>query len=322
MKKAFAVFLCMVMVLGLAACNAKQESVAPAASNDGWKWNERVEIAVPATEGGGLDVTVRKFATYLEDELGTDITILNKCDSITSCYTYCYSAENEGFLFQFTSPTSFLVDAAGMFEGFTLRDEIVPVSGLVLSEGIFFSRPDAPWNDARELISYMKEHPGEVTCAVDTPTGISGAIVREFEDSAGVQFEWITSEASEGFISTIAGDIDTCINTWSDAGAYVESGDLKATLLMAPKRNSSFPDLECAGDLGLSATLGYYRVFTAMKGCPQEAIDSFGAAVKRASENPEWIAWLESNGLSNEYVWTADELQAKIDATYDTAKSN
>ena len=286
---------------------------------EGWTWKERVEIAVPSNEGGGLDVTARKFATYLEKELGVPITILNKADSITSCYTYCYSAENEGYLYQLTAPTSFLVDAAGMFQGFKLRDEIIPVSGLVQAEGVFFSRTDAPWSNAQELIDYMKAHPGEVTCAVDSPTGISGAIVREFEKGAGVEFEWITSSPTEGFISTIAGDIDTCINTWSDAGAYAESGDLNATLLMAPQRNAAFPDVECAKEVGIEATLGYYRAFTAMKGCPQEAVDAFGAAVKTASQDPEWIDWLGKNGLNNDYVWTPEEFQAAIDSTYEAA---
>lgn len=320
-KRVSALLLCVVMLLTLAACAGKTSASAGGSGGaDGWKWKERVEIVVPSSEGGGLDVTVRKFATYLEKELGVNITILNKADSITSCYTYAHTAENEGYMFQFTAPTSFLVDAAGMFEGFTLRDEIVPVSGLVLAEGVLFSRPNAPWNTAEELIAYMKAHPGEVTCAVDSPTGISGAIVREFEKAADVQFDWITSGASEGFISTIAGDIDTCINTWADAGAYVASGDLKATLVMSQKRNDAFSDVTCAGELGIPSTLGYYRVFTAMKGCPQEAIDALAAAIKKVSENPEWVEWLKANGLTNEYVWSADELMERINATYDAAK--
>lgn len=321
-KKIAALILCAVMMISLAACgsNSGGESSSPSGEG-GWEWKERVEIVVPATEGGGLDVTVRKFVPYLEKELGTSITVLNKADAITSCYEYCYKAANEGYMFQFTAPTSFLVDASGMFSGFSLREEIVPVSGLVQAEGIFFSRPDAPWNTAEELISYMKEHPGQVTCAVDTPTGISGAIVREFEEAAGVQFDWITSEAAEGFISTIAGDIDTCINTWSDAGAYVDSGDLKATLVMAQERNGAFDQVTCAGELGLPSTLGYYRVFTAMKGCPQEAIDAFASAIQAAAQNPEWVEWLGTNGLSNEYVWSAETLQSMIDETYASAES-
>jgi len=323
-KRIVALLLCSILVFSVAGCGGKEAATSAPASgssdNSGWEWKERVEIVVPSTEGGGLDVTVRKFATYLKKELGVDITILNKADSVTSCYTYAHSAENEGYMFQFTAPTTFLLDAAGMFEGFQVKDEVIPVSGLVLAEGIFFSRTNAPWNTPEELIAYMKDHPGEVSCAIDSPTGISGAIVKEFEESAGVQFDWITSDPTEGFISTIAGDIDTCINTWSDAGAYVESGDLKATLLMAPQRNDAFPDVPCAGELDISSTLGYYRVFTALKGCPQEAIDSFAAAVKRASQDPEWIEWLRSSGLSDQYVWSADELAAHIAATYEAAE--
>ena len=66
------------------------------------------------------------------------------------------------------------------------------------------------------------------------------------------------------------GDIGIyCVNTWSDVGAYVQSGDLDATVVMADQRNAAYPDVPCTKELGIEhATLGYYRVFTALEGTP------------------------------------------------------
>ncbi len=284
-----------------------------------WKWNQRVEILVPGGEGGGLDTTVRKFSTYLDDVLGTDISIINKGNPITAGYTYAHTSSNEGFSFQFTAPSSIICDAQGMFTDFKLMDEIIPVSGLVQAEGILFCGNNVPWDDAQGMIEYAKAHPKKVTIGIDSVTGIAGAIIREFEEAAGIELRWITSDVTEGFISVISGDLDMCINTWSDAGAYAESGDLQALLVLADQRNPAYENIPCTGELGIDNTLGFYRVFTAMKGTPQEAIDAFAAAVNETAQNPEWIDWLSKNGMTNDYLWNAEELGTVLNNTYEKA---
>ena len=295
-------------------------SMAFGAMAEEWKWDQRVEIMIPAGEGGGLDTTLRKFASYLEKELGTTVTNLNKSGAVgVTGFTWSYNATNNGYAFQFTAPSAIISDAQGLFTGFKLIDIIKPVSGLVNAEGMIFSRLKAPWTNVQELIEYAKANPGKVTIAVDSPNGISGAILTEFETGAGVKFNWITSDSAEGYISAISGDIDLCINTWSDVGAYVQSGDLAAMVVMADQRNAAYPDVTCSKELGIESTLGYYRVFTALEGTPQAAIDSLEAAVARAAQNPEWIEWLAVNGMTNDYVWSQAELGEVLKSTYDSA---
>ena len=310
MKRFFAILMAALMLATLAGTAMAED----------WTWNQRVEIMVPAGEGGGLDTTIRKFATYLGKELGTTITVQNKSGNVgISGYTWSYNSTNDGFAFQFTAPTAIISDAQGLSTGFKLMDVLKPVSGLVMAEGMFFGRTDAPWgNDVNELIKYAKEHPGEVTVAVDSPKGISGAVIAEFEKNAGVEFDWITSDSSEAYISVISKDIDICMNTWSDAGAYAVSGDLYALVTCAGQRNEAYPDVPCTAEIGVESTLGYYRVFTALEGTPDAAIESFAAAVQRAVQDPEWQDWLAQNGMTNDYVWTTEELAAVLKNTYDS----
>lgn len=344
MKKLAAIILSAAMAVSLAACGGSQtpsETKAAGAetqaaqadekaeqdgaqtgeaSAGGFQFDHRIEIMVPAGEGGGLDTTIRKFATYLEKELGTSIVISNRdgASGITG-FTWSHNQPADGFKYQFTAPSAIIADAQGQCS-FDLMEELVPVSGLVMAEGMFFASPKAPFGTLEEMLAYCKEHPGEVSISVDSPNGISGAIISEFCHQADIELKWITSEPNEGTISVIAGDVDLVINTWSDAGAYVESGDLVPIVVMAQQRNDLYADVPCSGELGYESNLGYYRVFTALKGTPQEAVDAFGAAVQKvATTNEEWIEWLESNGMSNNFVYTAEELQEVIQTTHDMA---
>ncbi|NLJ64176.1 MAG: tripartite tricarboxylate transporter substrate binding protein [Christensenellaceae bacterium] len=313
MTRILSFVLCIVLLSGI--------SLSALAEAPEWKWNRRVEIMVPASEGGGLDTTIRKFKTYLEKELGTTVSIINKSGTVgVSGYTWSYNSTNDGYAYQFTAPTAIISDAQGLFEGFKLMDVLIPVSGLVMAEGMLFSRKGAPWEDAAGLIEYARENPDKVTVAVDSPNGISGAILSEFEQQAGIKMKWITSGSSEGYISVIAGDIDVCINTWSDVGAYVDSGDLTATVVMADEHNEAYPDVTTTKDLGFDSTLGYYRVFTALEGTPDEAVVAFAEAVQKAAQDPEWIEWLGINGMTNDYVWTSEQLDGIIKSTYEKAQ--
>jgi len=323
--------LALFMVLAMTACGGSgnnASSAAPASSGgDGgsaapaaWEFKNRIEIMIPAGEGGGLDTTMRKFATYLEKELGTSITITNRSGgSGVTGFTWSHNSTNDGYAFQFTAPSAIIASAQGNFD-FDLMSELIPVSGLVMAEGMLFANPNVPFTDAQSMVEYAKANPEKVSVAVDTPNGITGAILTEFEESAGVKFKWVTSESGEDTISVIAGDIDMTCNTWSDTGAYVESGDLVPIIVMADQRNPLYPDVPCTKELGYTSTLGFYRVFTALQGTPQEAVDAFGAAVRKvATENTEWHDWLAANGMTNDYLWDAEELKAVIQNTYDTA---
>lgn len=325
--------MALLMVLAMTACGGSNSgnsstpastggngggSAAPAA----WEFKNRIEIMIPAGEGGGLDTTLRKFSTYLEKELGTSITITNRSGgSGVTGFTWSHNSTNDGYAYQFTAPSAIIAAAQGNFD-FDLMSELIPVSGLVMAEGMLFANKNVPFTDAQSMIDYAKANPEKVSVAVDTPNGISGAIVTEFEQAAGIKFKWVTSESGEDTISVIAGDIDMTVNTWSDTGAYVESGDLIPIIVMADQRNPLYPDVPCTKELGYESTLGYYRVFTALQGTPQEAIDAFGAAVRKvATENTEWQEWLSSNGMTNDYLWDAAELKDIIQNTYDTAKA-
>lgn len=325
-KSLMAFAMAMAMTFSLTACggsespapsqpeNNGQQSEAPA---EGWKFERRVEIMVPASEGGGLDTTIRAFAPYLEAELGQSVVITNKDGaSGTAGYTWSNNSVNDGYAFQFTAPSAILADAQGVCN-FDLMAELIPVSGLTSADGMFFASTVAPFKTVEEFIEYAKAHPGEVSIATDSPKGISGALIAEFCSQAGIELNWITSDAGEVLVSMMAGDVDLYVGTWSDAGAYVESGDMIALVNLSNERNSMYPDVPCSGDLGYEANLGFFRVFTAMGDTPQAAIDAFTEAVVAASQNPEWEEWLAGNGMVNEYVYTAEELATVLQTAHD-----
>jgi tripartite-type tricarboxylate transporter receptor subunit TctC len=142
-----------------------------------------------------------------------------------------------------------------------------------------------------------------------------------FEKGADVKFKWVTGGSDEATVAPIAGDTNLLLATWAETSAYCESGDLVPIVFLSNKRNPASPDTPCSGELGVPIDLGYFRVFTAMKGTPQEAIDAFEAAVHNACSKPEWEEWLTKNGMTNDYLWDSETEGEALKSFYETAKS-
>lgn len=302
-----------------AESTAKEENTAEPESQ--WEWDNKIEIMVPAAAGGGLDITLRALQPYLEDALGTNIVIdCRSGGSGVTGYTYSYNeTPRDGYYFQFTAPTAIFSAAADKFN-VPMWDELVAVSGCVQAEGVIFANPNAPFSDLEGLLAYAKENPEQVSIAIDAPTGNSGVLAELFEEGTGIQLKWVIGGADEAVVSTIAGETDLLLATWSETSAYVESGDVIPIVFLSNERNPIAADVPCSAEVGTEIELGYARMFTCMEGTPQEAIDAFEAAVHQACRTEGWEKWLSENGFVNEYLWDQQETAQVLNQFYTIGK--
>ena len=115
---------------------------------------------------------------------------------------------------------------------------------------------------------------------------------------------------------TIKGIVILLLATWADSAAYVGSGDIVALCVLGTERNEVIGDVPSSAEVGVPIELGYSRMFTCLKGTPQEAADAFEAAVHRACKQAGWEKWLAENGFSNNYLWDHTETGEALKAFY------
>ena len=309
---------------GLSGCNTAEDSTQPNSGEGSvsteWKWERNIEIMTPGSLGGGLDLTLRAFAPLLEKELGVSVIIDNRPGAgQVAGWTYAYTQPRDGYLFEFSTP-SFVGSAASGSFSVPIMDELVSVCGLVQADAIIFANPDnGKFTDLQSMVDYVQEHPGEVSCAIDTPQGVAGAALTQFaEGIGGFELNWVSSGSDDSITSVLAGDVDTLVANWTDCGAYVESGDLIAICTLSENQLDVLPDVPSSASIGAPVSIGFYRGFFAFEGTPQEAVDAFAAAVyKVATTSPEWAEYLENNALNNDYLWDGATLDTKVQESYD-----
>ena len=319
MKKKLIVFvLALLLCLSLAGCTDRTPSNLENNSEDGdstgWVFDRPVEIVMPAPEGSGVDMTMRKLEGYLKEELGTNIILTNMAGaSGVTGFTWARGQEHDGYLFQYTSPSAVGAAAMGNFD-FDFFSEVKPLTRLLNTYNVIFTRKDAPFTNYEELVDHATANPGKVSIAVQSMTGIDGACMGKFLEACELDLNMVNFEA-ESVAACISGQVDLIMDTYGECEAYVESGDLIPIIQLSEERNKNLPDVPCAYDLDLDAAQENWYGFTCFVGTPDEAQDAFVEAIMKCSEIPEWKEFLEDAGFNSGKTCTPEEFAVIVEDT-------
>lgn len=311
-KMLLALVLALVLAFALTGCGKKADK--DVVSDGEWKFERPIEIIVPWGPGSGTDTTIRAWAPLMEKELGVSIKINNVegAGGVKGGEFYQLQPA-DGYTFAMNTQ-SHLIAAIDGTTNYDVMADTVPVIRLVQDTNMILAGKHVPYNNAKELAEYAKSNPGKKpTVAMMSMKGIDGAAAMELFNALGVEVNFIPySSGAEANAAIMGGHTDMVLASPSDAGAYVESGDMKGIVVLAEERTSSLPDVECTGELGYDAYIGPWRSIVAKKGTPEGAMKVLAEAAKKVNEMQEWIDWKESMGLNDRPAFATLEEFNKI----------
>lgn len=320
MKKRVIAALSMVLSVALlAGCSSKPADSGKAgdSADKPWKFERKVEIVIPFGPGSGTDTTIRALQPLLEKELGVPININNvEGAGGVKGAEFFNKQPADGYTFALYTP-SHIIAAVNKTTNFDILNDTVPVVRLVQDSNIILANKDVPYNNMKELIEYVKANPGKAKLGMMSPQGIDGASAKQLFDAAGIDVGFVPySSGAEANAAVMGGHTDMVLTSPFDANAYLKSGDMKGIVVLAEKRASNAPDVECTKELGYDAYIGPWRGLVAKKGTPEGAIKAFEEAVIKATQTPEWDKWKESVGLNDREGFANREDFTKIWAQY------
>lgn len=299
--------LTMMLTLALTGCGSNEPAAeAPAPAEGGetaaeFKFDRPVEFIIPFGPGSGTDTTIRALQPALEKELGVAVKINNKegAGGVVGAEFYA-NQPHDGYIFAMYTP-SHIIAAINKTVNFDIFNETIPVARLVHDSNVILAGKDVPYNTVGEMIEYVKANPTYVpSVGMMSIQGIDGVAAGQLFDEIGVKANFIPyASGAEANAAIMGGHTDMVLTSPFDGKAFVDSGDMKAIVLLAEQRGSTMPETECTGELGINAYIGPWRGIVAHEGTPQEAIDALAAAIERADQDAEWTAWKQSVGLQD-----------------------
>lgn len=310
MKRIAALLLAGILLI---ACTA-------VATAEEWVFERGITIVCPWGLGGGADSTIRPMSELLEEYLGVPVEVRNETGgSAVVGATYAYEQPADGYTFLLGTQSLYIQDLLGEMD-FDFKDEFecedVLLHSINMLAGSRVRMEACGVQTFSDLQAYVAEHPGEISVALMSATGVDGMC---FEiATAGLALEKIPYDSGDDVNSDMAaGNVDLYVGGYDDTYSLIESGDIMPLLLFCEHRVAIMPDCECTAELNIDSYAGPWRAIFAKKGTPQGAVDAIVEAVEVCRGDAIWQEFLREAAYDQrEIPFPGESTQAFCQSEY------
>lgn len=285
MKKRFAVMLVTACVLSCVSgtLQAAERSYP----------NKTVQIIVPTSAGGNLDLVARSIAPSLTKALGQQFIVDNRPGASSLVGIQLVSrAAPDGHMLLFTANTFALAPFVMRNAGYDPVKDFVGISLACLLPQILVVRAALPVKSVKELLAYARTNPGKLTVGHSGHGGTGHMAWEMFNQAAGGDLKVIQipyKGNAPALIDVVGGQVDLMFDTFSTSIPHVKAGKIRALGLGSGKRSPIFPDLPTVAEAG--GMPGYdpsiFNGFLAPAGTPRGVLVSLHRVIAQAVQQPE-----------------------------------
>jgi tripartite-type tricarboxylate transporter receptor subunit TctC len=304
----------------LASCGRPTTDGADA--GQGWPGNKPIELVVAFAPGGAVDTAARLVAPQLEEELGTNVEVVNRPGAGGQIgYTELAGAKPDGYTIGATGSPSVVVSPLDPARGAKYtRDSFQPLGMQVVDPAIIGVAPNSPYPTLTALIDAAKAKPGSITATTTgIQTGEHFAIAQIKQatgaDLAPVHFSEGQSQAVAAFLGN---HVPVYVGSASDVMDLVKQNKIRVLGVMDSQRSTFLPEVPTFQESGYDVVSTTARGYSAPTGLPEEVSDKLQAALKTAIENGDVKAKMTDLGLETRYLDSQEyeELWTRQETTY------
>ena len=284
------------------ALAAPAPTTAPAAV----KWPTRNVVFVTHTNpGAGGDLFNRAMAKPAEKVWGVSVAVENRAGaSGANALIYVKSQKPDGYTLLGITPT---IISAPMTSKMPVSDaDFTPVCRMVIDIMVLYTRYDAPYQNAKDIVADAKANPGKQKWGGGAVGSTDNYMCDQAIKSAGIQVEYVPFESGAEVITAVAGGHVT-----AGAGEYGEiipQIDAKKLKVLGVAANARLPgvDTPTLKEQGIDSVLEKFRGVFVVKGTPMDIVEAIAAACKKVYDTPEFQNWANTNHIALAYQGPAD----------------
>ncbi len=322
MKKKLAILMsAALLIASLAGCGQKSGGNASggnAGSNGGgagFPAGKNIEIIVGFAAGSATDLNARMLATYLEDELGTSVTIANREGGGGEIgWTALANAKADGYTIGVINSPAFQLPIQNPDTCKFTIDSFIPLGNMVTDPGVILVGADSPINNIEDLVAAAKANPGGVTVSVTGMNTSEARAINTLAKTFDVQFQLIPYDGStEGINALIGNHVQVSCQNVGDILPQLAQGNVKAIAVGSKERSDLLPDVPTYGEQGLDFNQFSMRTFCVPAGTDPEIVAVLEAGIAAVMENPDFVKQAEEANVLLDYQDSASMIQVYKD---------
>lgn len=267
-----------------------------------------IDLTVSYAPGGGVDMSARVLASYLNKKWGVPVNVVNKPGgNHVPAFLENYKAVPNGYsVIEDSIGSSAMLSVAVKDLPFNILDRtfigILTVVPMVLSV-----HPESPFKNLKDLEEAAKKDPSSFTW-----TSIGGAspqdyTIRKFLKLIGVDVfktkPIMSQGASQAIILTAGGNVKVGVGSITSSLAAIKGGTIRPLAICSKTRHPSVPDLPTTAELGYP-TIDIMDRYgpSGPPRLPSYIVDTWDKAMRDMLEDPETISKMKNVGLMPLYL--------------------
>ena len=254
-------------VAGVATC------VLPARAQTAWP-AKPVTLIVPFPAGGGTDAFARPMAAQFARLTGKQLIIDNRGGAGgTLGAGIAAKAAPDGYTLFMGAVHHTIAPSMYPKLDYDLEKDFVPLILVASVPQVLVVNPKkVTAANFKEFLAYVKAHPGRLnygSAGGGTSHHLAGELFKQQTNTFITHIPY--RGAGPALQDLIAGNVDMMFDGLGSSAAHIKGGRIKALMVSGNKRNPAFPDVPCAGELGLpDYTVTTWYGIWAPKGTPAD----------------------------------------------------
>jgi tripartite-type tricarboxylate transporter receptor subunit TctC len=283
----------------LAILVAASTLLAGKARADDWP-SRPLTLIVPFPAGGSADVQSRVIAQGLSEALGQPVVVENKpgAGGNIAAADAARAAPDGYTLFMATTGTHASNVSLYKNLAFDPAKDFAPLTLVTLNPQVIVPAPQYAGLDFAGLVARLKDNGGASfgSSGIGSATHIAGELYNKVTGSALVHVPY--RGQGPALNDLIAGRIDVMFPLIADTFAFLQSGQLKAAVVMSTERAKSLPNVPTTVELGYPK-LVLSPIWTALytnAGTPQPIVDRLNRELVKIIAAPAFVSRFEAAG--------------------------
>ncbi|MDP2371316.1 Bug family tripartite tricarboxylate transporter substrate binding protein [Rhodoferax sp.] len=258
-----------------------------------------VTVVVPFPAGGGTDAFARPLSAQFAKLTGKQLIIDNRGGAGgTVGASIAARAAPDGYTLFMGAVHHAIAPSMYPKLDYDIGHDFVPLTLLANVPQVLVVNPKLVPGDFKAFLEQVRKSPGRMNYG-SAGSGTSHHLAGElFKQQTRTFITHIPYRgAGPALQDLISGNVDMMFDGLGSSAAHIKGGRIKALMVSGLKRNPAFPDVPCAGELGLSDyTVTTWYGLWAPKGTPPEVQVRIVEEVRRAVATDELRAIWASNG--------------------------
>ena len=256
-----------------------------------------VKVIVAFGPGAGVDAEARAIAPYLQKHLGVSVSVENVPGADGKIgITRVWKSKPDGYTLIIHTTTMSMIGEYTLNPEYRIADLSHIFSWSLTNHALMVN--SEKWESLDQFIKAGNQRP--ISGGMAGRGSTSDLMGRTLVDALGIKVNWVPFDGGAEALTALAGKhIDFALASTTTALPLAKAGKLKPFMILANSRDTVFPEIPLAKELGYNFT-----VVPSMRGADgpprmeEGVIKILEEAFAKAIKEPDYLAWAQKRMLS------------------------